>query len=556
GTKETIYIEQTEDQYTICSRTTSEQAQTVYELYTNYKDPEYTSNTRLKYIPNAYYEYAHEQPETDFNHYVVIDNSRGYWNMLSFWLSESLGSGVLQNLVSTDDACYEFVADFRKGEEFNFYYTILSPDLSTDLLTISEADSGISLQLNGFKGIQSARSCAESDIIDSDGDVAGRDLEVVLTNGNVLSPGDTFLDGAVTYDYTGVFPMNIGDVYSGAMQFSVEGASVKERLQTLQEVLSPLGITGKHSMSSVIEYAPEAVTQAHNFGSYYTWNGHYFDSYEGILDGIKVERQKYGVYESAYAEAEKLPKASLGEGENLPNGLDFASVAALTGNASYKDGALSVENLSLSVNDLTLIKEGERYQLVLALAKKEDGELKDSLVVPFENASPTIVTYAGEESVTVTQTATYTLSDKLSSGEYAVVAYAATADGIRVSRLKELTFTATTEGTLEYTGASVKATLTAENTLHFNYEMKVDLWISADEEKLIYTKEEMTSLLLTYVLSYGYPMEESVLELYDETSKTGVAAQEGELASGVYRLKYYRLQGEEKMEGYVYCRLP
>ena len=153
----------------------------------------------------------------------------------------------------------------------------------------------------------------------------------------------------------------------------------------------------------------------------------------------------------------------------------------------------------------------------------------------------------GAEGLTVTQSGEYAVPANLAEGNYAVVAYVATADeGIRVSEMKEVAFGEVTEGEVPSTAMKVDVKK-IDNSLAVRYGVKLSVQAEVKAQES-YTAEEIENALMRAVISYGYPKAGEVVTTENDEPVT----EETEITAGTYKLKFFMHTQDGMAEAYAY----
>ena len=126
-----MLIQENQNGYMICRRTTDAQARNTYEVYERYTDGH---SSYVVYSPDGRYEYHHDTLS------LIAEKNRGYWNMYVVYGDDASGYNM-QNLVMMEEVAYTIMGDLREGEPFHPHsFQILTPDLSCDILSIGGRD--------------------------------------------------------------------------------------------------------------------------------------------------------------------------------------------------------------------------------------------------------------------------------------------------------------------------------------------------------------------------------------------------------------------------------
>ena len=140
----------------------------------------------------------------------------------------------------------------------------------------------------------------------------------------------------------------------------------------------------------------------------------------------------------------------------------------------------------------------------------------------------------------------------LGAGEYRVVAYIATSDGIRSSGYIPVAFTSSQPLTaIRADDMMITATASGQG-LTVTYTEQVDVYLEiSSAETLDYTA--FAELLREEAFRYGMP-DLTLVEVRNGDSYTALTGTETAMADGTYRLSYSLENGESKQNGYIYVR--
>ncbi len=217
----------------------------------------------------------------------------------------------------------------------------------------------------------------------------------------------------------------------------------------------------------------------------------------------------------------------------------FASLT-LAGNGSYAGGKVSVTDLTATVAENALLEKDEEYVVKLGLALKGETGFDTTRTVVLSTETEEKVTYGGNGELTLTQSGEYALPTNISEGEYAVVAYVATAgEGVRVSDMRAVGFATVADERLDAVEMDITLEKAETDALLVQYTVKNTLELVLETGKT-YDETEIEKLLLDAVLMNGYPI---LSEKMEETEN-------------VYRLKCLLPVSGRLVEAYVYCVLP
>ncbi len=195
---------------------------------------------------------------------------------------------------------------------------------------------------------------------------------------------------------------------------------------------------------------------------------------------------------------------------------------------------------------MLLFVEDEEYKIAFAMKSlDEDGGLTHIEV----DTATTL--YDGADSLTVTAQDLTFMIPMLSPGDYTLVAYVATADGIRSSMYTELGVTNISDGVVKE--GNIQATVKSEDDL-----LKVT-YIETPEAVAVIVRDEVTpyaefyELMAEIAFNYGIPSEDLIQKVDPETMEaTALVGDEEDIESGIYMILYTSNSGEKTEQGKLY----
>ena len=226
--------------------------------------------------------------------------------------------------------------------------------------------------------------------------------------------------------------------------------------------------------------------------------------------------------------------------------MSFARISLDASSGIKATGAmLSVENVSLSTDDTLLFVVGEGYSVAFALLDSEGGLVhlgSSDKSVAFNSGS--VFVSGGIE----------TELPRLAEGEYTLVAYIATADGIRASKPVVLTGGSAEGDNVRYDDMNMSVSISENGAL------TVKVGITADTETEIQAGSSVTLTELTEIVSekiqlYGVPVGAPIERLDSESGAYAVIDDGTEITEGAYRVGYEKMLDGNTVTGYVYFRL-
>lgn len=519
----------------VCRRYTDENGQDVYEICQTEKAD--GSHAYLRCIPNKLYEYSFYWADGNDIH-VIAENSRGYWNMFTTYLVEE-GKRNVQNLVSTDDYGYVYFGTIdEEGYKSNNQTTFIDASLSCDLISIYE--ERMDIKLVGFNGIESME-IDENNFITSFTTAGGDVIEL----DDEIAEGIIYKMGDVAYS----------DVPYATLTFKKSDVMCEEDAAAIIEALADLGVTCKYDLTDVLAGVDASYAIADNLGSYYSWNGYYVSDYANVQSAVEVELDKYAELVDAYEvalDAEKIEESSTGV--NFAD-YDFAQLTLSGAEAvTLDDAVVTISGLEAKVDVAEVMMDGETYEIQFALAGLSDVEGEYTSAILLTTVSDGVAKYTGE-ALELTKSAEVVIPQCTQTGDYTLVAYVATSEGIRVSDMVPLVFTASGEYKDVVNGYETLIELNDAGEMVVYYTPKNEYEATMPEQDS-YTYEDVYAFLSTEAMKYGYPNTEAVLEVYDATTGEVIEATEGDTLSGcICKLQYDIPNADGLLAGYVYVSI-
>ncbi|MBQ4269456.1 MAG: hypothetical protein IJB97_07415, partial [Clostridia bacterium] len=547
------------DSFKQTRRYTREDAKNVYETYSYYEyENGTTGNIRNLYIPGERYEDMYEN-SNGFKDYVIVENSRGYWTFMrmgtvdgreysfdTYVIKDGIGYNAFIQIQGDDGvptAAWYNVFDPVEGRE----YFRFSPYWKTAYYTVY-----LETFKDGLLGVRAYGDEAKAEMYTGRGGHEfehGYPLTLVTENGEIAPETKV---GNVTYDETYIQFDSMDVRYEGGVEFSVdtvtEYAPVGESLAFLNEFYKAYGLETYYDFDEVVKGVELARLLTEEFGNTYFWNGYALNS---VANANKARGVLLDYYDEVNAEfAEVKNNETVRARQRLDGDVHFAPVANLeVGETAYAGGKVNVSGLSFAVKDATLLEKGSGYtaQLGLSLLNENGKPCSVNTVALSGGNSPVVLYESGELHLSIG--GEYILPKNLCEGKYALVVYATTEDGLRVSELKPITLYSIEEGALESEAMAVTVE-SEEDKMFVNYAVQLSVWVEAEEGRA-YTGAEMERLLLRVALAKGYPKEDERV-----TTETGEAVDLSQtLAAGVYRLKIYVATADGISEAYAYCKI-
>ncbi len=541
--EESLYVKHDYESWNgfdVAHRKTRADAKNVYEIYKCANDVGGNSITeeRMIFIPNEYYEHTRWSEIGELVSYVM-ENSDGLWKMTrmnaNFIRDDAMGrDGYL--------SCEHFVLKDGYGLGFDYLITyegekVLESRISTyNILDIENENELYRVQYlpeedsyffdvymsNVESGVEALR--ARTDKLNT-----SYLMDVLLTNGDVLEEvcalreirGGRWYGWLKDLDFNGVSADNFGAA-----------------LEQTENAWREKGVQFKVGTTELGELATYTEMLGEEFKDTYTWNGYKPAQTLGDLKESLHWLKSYFSQNTALYNAVKDNAQAKTSKINLSN-THFAGLT-IAGDGEYADGKVSVANLTATVAENALLEKNTEYVLKLGLALKDGTGFDTTRTVALSTAIEQKLAYVGTGALTLTQSGEYALPTNISEGEYAVVAYVATADeGVRVSDMQAVGFATVADERLDAVEMDITLEKAETGTLLVQYTVKNTLEVALEAGKA-YDETEIEKILLDAVLMSGYPILSEKME----------ATENG------YRLKCLLPVSGRLVEAYVYCVLP
>lgn len=393
--------------FNICKRYTDENGNSVYEMAYTYDN--YIS--RMKYIPGLVYEFVTSwlDGREDDSLYLLADNSKGYWTVLSTnGMSSYIENGnvnencFLTTLVMKDEATYIFdYMNSNYGMEYVGDIRIVSSDGKSDLVSFSQ--DRITLFNTGVNGLDHLEITApkdkvgdfdpnstidyyvyEQNNINNQGEeykiysTSGvKSATAVCENGVTFTYEDKLLDGKVTVQRIDVSYVAGCDSY-GMMPFYTTARSLDEQYDILKELLDYTGLTFRRDYDEVIKCIEYSIEDSKKFPKYFTINGYHVNDLEQLKKGLKIESEEYKELLNIYEQLKDVEVVDINNQEEYDSRIHFTDLEVVNqGTITNDEFTLFIENFEVKVEDTLLFVEGQEYQIVFGLLTD------DNNVIPF-----------------------------------------------------------------------------------------------------------------------------------------------------------------------------
>ena len=548
---------QGDEYYDVSKRYTRADAKNVYETYSyyNYTDGT-TGDIRAQYIPGERYESMYDN-DNGFKDYVIVENSRGYWTLMRFNTSDGREYSF-DTCVVRDGIGYNAFVQMQDEEISAAWYTVFNPADGREYFRATPNGNGWVLEVNlcafgeGFQGLRAYGDLKDQAYRGRGGYEFEFPEALAFVTKQIEIPMNDEKNG-VSYQGTRVVVEPHDMFYYGTSSFVVNSGTdshIFEALAMLDAYLRDYGVQTAYDNATVTKGVEFAQTLAENFGTTYFWNGYALNGVANANKARAVLLEEYATHDAMYEEVKDFETVSARQ--KLASGVDFAKLTAFSGGESkYENGKITLWNATATLEQTALLVAGAKYGLHIGLSLVDgEGNLSSVNTVSMQggNGQTTVFT-EDATALTCTQAGEFILPKNLGEGRYAVVAYVADTDGLRVSEMQPLAFYEAEEGELESEAMRV-TTAKAENNLFVSYEIQLSVWAVAEENKK-YKGSELERVLLREALACGYPKTGETI-----TGENGEeVAKDEELLAGVYRLKIYLPTADGISEAFVYCEI-
>jgi len=542
---ETLYERDTANSmFNICRRYKNEDGKDVYELYRKQEKFE----ERMTYIPGQRYELSSINDYGDHaEDYFVADNSKGYWE--TYVVGALPDHYNISYFIMKNNICYDSFYNPKDGSIM--LLKIMSADKATDIMNFMDGEGMcfVDLKFSGFDGIKCVEAPASSVEYNKTDKFAvlpnGENSKVRLTNGKVLSYGDSFLDGKISINAIHVvFGGMFG--YIGEINLRIEGATHEERLESLRSFLNETGLKCRRNIDSVFSGIDRAYDELDSITKYYTWNGVSVTNEAGIGKAIHKEKARFSKMEDLYTAVKDTQVLNISDSELIELNIQFAPITESSFQGITVDaGKVSLGSISLTIEDTTLYVKDEPYKIMLALANPQSGLVH----IDIENASST--KYAEEAKFTVAASALDFTLPALSPGNYTLVAYIATSDGIRASAYIPVTGSQILNMPVQLENISVSAASGEKGELVLTCEQIQDFTVAMTTESRIGYAEFKTAVS-EKAFAFGVPSD--IIEVQNGEAYTALTGSETEIPDGTYRIFYQTENGDAVTKGYIYVQ--
>lgn len=549
---ETIYHKINNQTY-VCRRYTNDDGLDVYETY--YIND--IAQTRMKYIENLLIEYFHKDNTSDFEHHFMADFYKGYWDVFGYLDEENYTATIIK-----DSIVYDYISYY--GKTHPAILDIVSSDRKNDVISISGLND-ITIYPTAFRGIDKLTVDIDSkddigDINGPDGDskkvqildgtynvFGSADVNIVLDNGNVLKPGK--ITDKVTYNRTFISYQFGDNTYFNQTGLYVKGDTIDEVLNNLKDFLAENGITCRYDFDSIIEDTIAAQEEIASNSLYKKWNGVVINSTENIKESVEIELAKYDFYKELISKANEIKHINVNDQEELYNNIAFAEIVnSAKDKISFDGKKITVNNLSLTVDDTRLLDKLETYMISFGLVKKNNNSVVTIETTieenPYDNSETYTLDFTGE-----------LILPNLDFGDYIPVFYLSTSDGIRLSAVEPLVFDEVVEVNYKDENHIITISKTEDNYLYMSIERNLEIYLNYKFTEVA-NYDDLLLLLGSTANEYGIISSEDIIEILNvETNEYNEFLKDSEVITGKYRIKYKVYIDEEYHESYLFLDL-
>lgn len=401
----------------VCYRTRDERGVERYELLIEARDTGFTM--RAIYIKDMLYEYTESfsHPGSDALNYIGFraKNIGGTWECMEirYHAENTEMPFSFRHLVFTDELCFAAGIENLTNEIGAIY--ISTPDRTADIMLASEGGQGESsyqLYLGTFTGYEG---------IVFEGEHKGY---IVLNNGEEISSYSKINENVSVANLTH-YTTAWGT--EAELVMHVLGGTAEERRNSLKAVLLDWGLECVVSIDNVFKMISDAEKIANDIHKDATWHDERIDDISACRRALEIESAEFDTlfaYLDEYKNHAVVKESALNASSSL---VQFADLQDVDANVSVASDGLSftVTRAVGTVSDLTLFTTGDEYYLAVAL-RNDSGiiHLGDYSKIYTINEGSSLSLEIGQNVFDVSS---------IASGEYEIVVYASTKDGIRSS---------------------------------------------------------------------------------------------------------------------------
>jgi hypothetical protein len=266
----------------------------------------------------------------------------------------------------------------------------------------------------------------------------------------------------------------------------------------------------------------------------------------GIGDAINKEKARFDSMNALYTAVKDAEVLDHSDTELIEMNIQFAPITeSIFDNIVLDTMKVTVGSISLTIEDTTLYVENEPYKVAFALVDQNGG------LIHFDIENAMSAKYADEDNFTVTASSLEFTLPLLSEGNYTLVAYIATSEGIRASAYTPIAANEIANMPMSIENMTVSAAKNEGDSLTLTYAMAKDFTVSLTTDSRMSYEQFMTAVS-EKVFEYGIPSD--IIEIVSGDTYTPLTGLETEIADGTYRTSYKIENGDEVIQGYIYVQ--
>lgn len=525
----------------ICEHYLNDNGQTVYEIYSERNNVV----RRIKHIPNMRYEFTQigeYVPET----YFVADYSKGYWEVSEITSTSTKNVYNVLFYMMKNDIYYSIIYTISQYNDFQPtpIIKVMSADVSTDIFSYSYLNDTcrVSISLSGFNGIECVEAPSSDVEYNNDDGTAFLkscvDTKVKLTNGKNIIKNQSFFENMVQVE--NIYVDNLVDGYVGTIELCINSGNQETVWNTVKSFINETGLVCKRNIDDVINGVIKADRDANDTINYYKMNDCTLNNVDSIVSALQFEVNRINDFKTNYNNIKNNEIIDYSNSIKVDLNLDFPKlIDNEIVNAKIQGNAVTIDKLSYSLDNVVLLDENEMYHIEIGLLNDEDNLF--TTYVSNENNH-----YSGGNTFTIDANMIEFNMPESMIGDYSIVAYISTVDGIRVSDYNRINFSEVSDLGVDN---GIIYEKNYENYVIVHYLSEADHHINLEINDSI-EYNEFCDMLSCFVYKYGTPSNDLIEVLKDNTYVS--LSLNDEIKEGTYRMKYVLDDGIEVLEGYIY----